>query len=202
MPELVYVADPMCSWCWGFSGVVEALRALAPTTVLLGGLRPGTTRPLDARTKATIRDHWTHVHEATGQPFDMTFFDRDGFVYDTEPSCRAVVAGRLMSPGCEVDPLAAVQRAFYAEGRDVTDPMVLAEVVEGFCLDRDEFEGRFDDDATKQATASDFETSRELGITAYPALLGRHEGKGRLITLGYHAPEVAEKLVRRWLDRL
>ncbi len=25
-PHLVYVADPMCSWCWGFSPVIDAIR--------------------------------------------------------------------------------------------------------------------------------------------------------------------------------
>ncbi|MDH5427723.1 MAG: DsbA family protein, partial [Nitrospirota bacterium] len=27
-PTLIYVADPMCSWCWGFSPVLEEIRRL------------------------------------------------------------------------------------------------------------------------------------------------------------------------------
>ena len=46
-----------------------------------------------------IRSHWEHVAEATGQPFNYAFFDRQGFVLDTEPSCRATVTVRNIKPG-------------------------------------------------------------------------------------------------------
>ena len=40
---------------------------------------------MDEATKASIREHWEHVRDASGQPFDFAFFDRPRFVYDTEP---------------------------------------------------------------------------------------------------------------------
>ena len=52
-------------------------------------------RPQD---KDYIRNAWTQVNGATGQPFDFAFLERDGFVYDTEPACRAVVTVRRMMP--------------------------------------------------------------------------------------------------------
>jgi len=97
-PHLIYFADPMCSWCWGFAPVIEAIRQrfgdALPIRLMMGGLRPGTTKPLDEAGKRTIREHWEHVHEATGQPFDFRFFEREGFIYDTEPASRAVVVVR------------------------------------------------------------------------------------------------------------
>src|SRR3712207_1860168 len=97
-PHLVYVADPMCSWCWGFSPVIDAIRHrfadALPIRLIMGGLRPGTTKVMDAAAKRTIRTHWEHVQEASGQPFDFGFLDRDGFVYDTEPAAKAVVVVR------------------------------------------------------------------------------------------------------------
>ena len=26
-PQLIYIMDPMCSWCWGFNPVLQALQA-------------------------------------------------------------------------------------------------------------------------------------------------------------------------------
>jgi len=69
-----------------------------PIRLVLGGLRPGTVDPMDDAMRVSIRDHWTHVHEASGQPFDFDFFERERFVYDTEPACRAVVAARKNKP--------------------------------------------------------------------------------------------------------
>ena len=93
--ELVYFADPMCSWCYGFAPVVAAVeqqfRGRLPLRLVMGGLRAGQTRPMRDADKEYIRDAWTRVNAASGQPFDFAFFEREGFVYDTEPACRAVV---------------------------------------------------------------------------------------------------------------
>ena len=42
--RLLYVMDPMCSWCWGFAPVVEALAEQAAAAgvslqIVVGGLR-------------------------------------------------------------------------------------------------------------------------------------------------------------------
>ena len=101
-PHLLYIADPMCSWCWGFAPVIAEIRerfmARLPVHLVMGGLRPGTSRQMDETSKVETRHHWEHVQEASGQPFDFGFFDREGFVYDTEPAARAVVVLRRAGP--------------------------------------------------------------------------------------------------------
>ena len=64
----------------------------------MGGLRAGNTSPMRPQDKDYIRNAWTQVNAATGQPFDIGFLERDGFVYDTEPACRAVVTVRRLMP--------------------------------------------------------------------------------------------------------
>ncbi|HAB02762.1 MAG TPA: disulfide bond formation protein DsbA, partial [Pseudomonas sp.] len=46
--RLLYVMDPMCSWCWGFAPVASALieqaaQAGIATHLVAGGLRSGAT---------------------------------------------------------------------------------------------------------------------------------------------------------------
>ncbi len=67
-----------------------------------------------------MRGAWTRVGAATGQPFDMAFFDRASFTYDTEPACRAVVTARRLMPRMALPFKARISRAFYAENRDMT----------------------------------------------------------------------------------
>src|SRR3954462_12426370 len=94
-PRLIYFADPMCSWCWCFAPVVETVQQrfgdALPIRLMMGGLRPGTTKPLDEAGRRTIREHWEHVREASGQPFVFRFSGRGYFIYDTDPASRAVV---------------------------------------------------------------------------------------------------------------
>ncbi len=44
--------------------------------------------------KNFLKGHWEHVTQASGQPFGYKLMEREDFNYDTEPSCRAVVAAR------------------------------------------------------------------------------------------------------------
>ncbi len=74
---LWYIADPMCSWCWGFMPVIEAIRheygGRLKVELLLGGLRPGTKEPMQSTQREEICHHWRAVQRMTGQPF--TFKD-------------------------------------------------------------------------------------------------------------------------------
>ena len=137
------------------------------------GLNPDQREPLDERTRSAVREHWQHVIEATGQPFDFGFFDRERFVYNTEPACRAVVTARTLEPGSEFRMLHALHVAFYAANRDVTDAAVLCDIAAGLGFDRDAFATCLDDPKTRLATGNDFMATQSLGIQGFPALLRR-----------------------------
>ena len=130
--RLLYVMDPMCSWCWGFAPVANALVEQAQAAgvdvhLIVGGLRTGSGSALEPTTRRYILEHWQAVTEATGQPFKIEGALPDGFVYDTEPACRALVTARSLAPDCAWKLLGLIQHAFYAEGRDVTHASVLVD---------------------------------------------------------------------------
>jgi putative protein-disulfide isomerase len=203
-PHLLYVADPMCSWCWGFSPVIDAIRArfgdALPIRLILGGLRPGTTEAMHEKAKRATREHWEHVHEASGQPFDFGFFAREGFVYDTEPASRAVVVARRSGLGLE--DLKAVHRAFYAENRDVTQAEVLAEIAATIGLDRKGFLAAFGSDGAREETWTDFAIAQKAGIRGFPTLLGgvAEEGEYAIVTQGFQPAERILPVLERWFE--
>ena len=192
MPEtrLVYFADPMCSWCYGFSPVIAALagrfEARLPLHTIMGGLRAGNTEPMRLEDKQYIRDAWKRVEATTGQPFDMGFLAREHFVYDTEPACRAVVTARRLMPNLTLPFMARVQQAFYAENRDVTAGDEIASIAEEAGFDRSQFSAAFAAPETQNETFRDFLTAQELGIRGFPTLIAGSETKGyALLTNGY-----------------
>lgn len=202
--HLVYFADPMCSWCWGFAPVIAGLAAhfgdRLPIALMLGGLRPGTRQVMTDQDKATVRGHWEHVHKASGQPFDFTFFDRSGFVYDTEPACRAVVAMRRIAPEHALDYFARIQHAFYAEGRDVTDPSVLASLAGQCGADPERLAAELASPAAREETARDFETTKEVGVRGFPTLIAGDLANGySLVTNGWRQLEGIPEALESWL---
>lgn len=57
--------------------------------LVAGGLRAGHGAALDPNTRGYILGHWQTVQQTTGQPFRFDDALPEGFVYDTEPACRA-----------------------------------------------------------------------------------------------------------------
>jgi putative protein-disulfide isomerase len=207
-PHLIYFADPMCSWCYGFSPVIEEIRKAfgraLPVKVVMGGLRPGTEQPMTPEAKREVLGHWTHVHEATGLPFDEHALDREGFRYDTDPGARAVVVARRESEELAVSYLARAQKAFYAEGRDLTSGEVLADLAEELGLDRAGFLAQWSTDEAKQETWRDYAISQRAGVTAFPTLVGgpNEAGVYGVVTRGYAPAEQVVAVLKDWINRI
>ena len=120
-----------------------------------------------------LRHHWDEIAARTGQPFDTRFLDRrDGWVYDTEPAAIGVTVMRNMNEPRTLAYFTRVQHAFYAEGQDVTDFDVLADLVDGFDVEKREFRDRLETEQAKKDAWSDFSRSRSWGIGGFPTLIG------------------------------
>ncbi len=204
--RLLYVMDPMCSWCWGFAPVAQALAEQARAAgvevhLVVGGLRTGSGAALEPNTRRYILEHWQAVHQATGQPFGFEGALPDGFVYDTEPACRAIVTARGLAADCAWTLLGLIQQAFYVEGRDVTLASVLVELAERAGVPRIEFAEAFDRAEQHVATAADFTWVQDLGIAGFPTLLAERNGQLALLTNGYQPLSELSPLLGRWLER-
>ncbi|CAN7258810.1 DsbA family protein [Phenylobacterium sp. LjRoot225] len=207
-PHLIYFADPMCSWCYGFSRVIDEIRAgfagALPIRLVMGGLRPGAEQPVAEAAKAEIEGRWRQVQEATGLTFDATALRRKGFIYDTDPAARAVVVARREDPDLAVRYLGRVQSAFYGEGRDVTRVEVLAELVAEFGLDPAAFIDAWSSEAAQQATWRDYAISQHAGVTGFPTLVAgpNEDGVFGVVTRGYAPPAQVVGVLRDWIQRI
>jgi len=202
--HLLYFADPMCSWCWGFvptmQRLIETYHAAFPVRIIVGGLRPGTTVSMDDRMKSDIRAHWEHVYEASEQPFDFTFFDRNDFVYNTEPACRAVVTARRLDEANALAFMATIQRSFYAENINVSDLDELLCLATGSGYEEAEFLEDFLGDEARSETQADFQFSQQCGVSGFPTILGVKDGAGAIISIGFQHWESIEPAIEAWLD--
>ena len=204
--RLVYVMDPMCSWCWGFAPVLETLAEQASKAgvglhLVVGGLR-FEQQAMDEAGRERTFGHWQAVHDSTGQPFDFVRGLPEGLVYDTEPACRALVAVRQLEPD-KVWPFAKlIQQAFYCEGCDVSKATELRRLAGLAGLHEAAFADAFDSHATHTATEDDFSWVQDLGIAGFPTLLAQSAGMTALLTNGYQPLETLQPLLGRWLEHL
>lgn len=204
--HFLYFADPMCSWCYGFSPVITeiagAFQGRLPVRIVMGGLRAGNTEAMREKDRDYIRGAWTRVHEASGQSFDFSFFEREGFVYDTEPACRAVVAMRRIAPDKALTLLAAISRAFYGHNRDVTNEEVLADVAADTTgVDRDDFLAALRLADVRNETFRDFLFAQQSGVQGFPCLVVGNEQDGySLVTSGFRPVDGMVPAIEKWLE--
>lgn len=186
-PILWYFADPMCSWCWGFAPEIatlrEAYRERLRIALVLGGLRHETT-PMTAAQRDEILHHWHAVHARTGQPFRFDGALPEGFVYDTEPACRAVAAMGGLDPTLTFPLFQAIQSAFYAEGRDVTRTEVLAVLASDLGVDTNGFRAAFGSDEARARVQAHFRQTRLAGVRGFPALILQQDAQLQPIASG------------------
>nr|WP_295740347.1 DsbA family protein [uncultured Acidocella sp.] len=175
-----------------------------PVRLVLGGLRPGNISAMTASDRAEIRAHWQHVRDASGQPFDFSFFEREAFVYDTEPASRAVVVFRRQGMTSGLAALARIQRAFYAENRDVTAADVLTGLATDLGMDELGFRTLFNEAAVAEETMQDFALAQQAGIRGFPTLIaGTGDRRGyALVTNGFQPADRLIPALTAWLEKL
>ena len=198
--EIVYVGDPLCSWCWGIAPGLKKLRdhyaGEVPFRVIMGGLRPFINSPMTPQFKEFLRHHWEEVGKKSGQPFNYDLLNGDAqFVYDTEPPCRAVVTVRALDPKSTFDFFKGVQHSFYALNKDTNQPTTYLPLLAKTPIKPEEFLTAFDSEEMKKATLEDFAWAKDMGIGGFPSVVARVEEEWKLLAVGY---ATFEKMVKRF----
>ena len=156
---------------------------------------------MTAAAKTELAGHWTHVTEASGQPFAEGGMADPDFVYDTDPAARAVVIARRAGMDLALRFLHDAQQAFYAEGRDVTRPDVLAEIAGSLGLEPDPFLADLASEEAKQETWRDYAISRGAGVTGFPTLIAgpQPDGTYMAVTRGFQPAEAVLPHLEAWM---
>ena len=194
---LYYVADPMCSWCWGFAPQLERVVAELPGDVevrhVMGGLAPDSDEPMPLETRASVQRAWDAVEARAGVPFERSFWERCEPRRSTYPACRAVVAAGLQNAGPAM--FAAIQRAYYTQARNPSDATTLIELAAELGLDLDRFESDLRHGRAEELLRADLALRDELGVTGFPTLVLEKDDERRVVRAGYAtADEVQEAL--------
>ncbi len=197
--EIIYIGDPMCSWCYGFSPEISQLKDLyadeAKFTLIMGGLRAGGGDVWDDKMKDFLKNHWKHVEKASGQEFGYALLEREHFDYDTEPACRAVRVVRDMAPRLEFDFFKAVQRRFYVDNKDPKGVSFYQSICDKLGIPFIVFRSKFLSDKYKELLQLDFEVCRGWEISSFPTVVLGIEGRYQLLAKGYSKfDELKEKV--------
>jgi len=204
LPILRYFADPMCSWCWGFTSVFEQIREHYDNNfrfaLVMGGLRPYTQDSVTDQFREEILHHWHDVQNMTGQDFTFDNAMPEGFVYDTEPPARAVLTVGRLRPENTFAFFKALQHAFYVEQLDVTKGNILAGISSTFGIQADAFSDMFESKDMKAMVQKHYLQTREFGVRGFPTLGTGSTDQHIIFTSGYRRYPELEQTINEWLS--
>jgi len=198
--EIVFVVDPMCSWCWGFAPVIEKLREKYgerhELSLVMGGLRTRGHMEWDEGSKSYLKDNWAQVTSKTGQSFSHALFEREKFEYDTYPACKAVVSLReLMGMRKAFDYLHILHKAFYLEFKDTTSLKVLINLLQGLYVDIKKFEEFYNSSRAEILMQHDFAKARSMGANSFPSVVIIDDEGHMVCQKGYRSYEEMKRLI-------
>ncbi len=173
---LIYVWDAYCGWCYGFSKSLKAFHENhpeLPLTVLSGGLFVGERKqPIGAYTH--IPEANKRISQLTGVEFGDSYQSllKEGtFILDSEAAAIGFSALRSFAPERSLNLASSMQRAFYYEGKSLSDPATYQEIAIAHNLDPEAVLARFDDVTSTKDAQADFMKVQQLGVHSYPTLL-------------------------------
>ncbi|WP_430513035.1 DsbA family protein [Pannonibacter phragmitetus] len=135
-PEIIYLFDPLCGWCYGAGPGVARLVAepgIAVTLQPVGLFAGSGARPMDPGFASYIVKADERIAAMTGQPFSDAY--RQNVLFggsqkiDSGPATLALTAVHLTTPNEVAAALKAIQAARYVGGQDVTSLSVLENIL-------------------------------------------------------------------------
>ncbi len=175
--RLYYVADPMCSWCWGFRPVlqeiVSALPEAVPVMYVMGGLARDSDDPMPDETRAYVQRNWRDVTATTRAEFNWDFWRKCKPRRSTYPACRAVLAARAQREDAVPDMFDAIQRAYYQEARNPSDIETLTAVAGTLSpsLDVDRFERDIRSAEIEALLQEGLNLRRSMAVREFPSVV-------------------------------
>ena len=195
--EIIAVVDPMCSWCWGFSPILQELeKTLAKDTKLtlcMGGLRSTQDQAWTPEFRSFLKQSWENVHHKTAQVFDYNFLEKEQFDYDTEPACRAVLTVKALDHEKSFSFLHTIQKSFYQDGLDITQTNILSKTAEDIGINKEKFLELFMSQKMKELTLADKYKARSMGANSFPSLVFIDEEGHLYVLKGYRSFEEIKK---------
>ncbi len=175
--RLTYAFDAYCGWCFGFG---PALREFATQNadridlrVLSGGLFTGASaKPVGAFPHIPGANQ--KIARLTGVVFGDAYqrIMEDGrTVMNSADAATGLVALKQQAPERALEFAGALQRAWYFDGRDLSDVEVYRSIADDLGLDADAVVASYRNPASRAAATAEFRELRSLGVDSYPTLL-------------------------------
>jgi putative protein-disulfide isomerase len=185
--KLIYVHDPMCSWCWGYKPTWQklesALANILPIEYRIGGLAADSDQPMSVDMQLQLQGIWQNISNQLGTEFNFNFWRECQPRRSTYPSCRAALIARSFNK--EPQMIDAIQQAYYLKAQNPSDEDVLIKLCEKIGLDPCLFTQQLHSNELKRRFDDELNYVRSLPIQGFPSLVLIRNNRAYPIAINY-----------------
>lgn len=192
-PTLIYVFDPLCGWCYGFSPVISKIAStykdvLSIETVCGGMITDDQIGPIKQKAPF-LKKATALVTQHTGAEFsryfiDTVMLDSSRIMTSVQPSI-AIMICKEMKPESLLSFIEELHKYIYIIGIDMTKEESYLPIAKQFGMPEKEFLLKMINKKYKESAIKEFRQAEQLGIQSFPALLLHKDGKNTIIANGY-----------------
>ncbi len=192
---LHYIFDPLCGWCYAAAPLIASAATVPNLAIALhgGGMMTGNNRrKISPQWRDYVIVHDKRIAQMTGQLFGEPYYEgllrNNDVVLDSEPPTTAILAAQeIDNKGGEM--LARLQKAYYVEGKVISDPAILAEQAVQIGLNATIFNDTFER-LQGEETVEHIQQSRQLlsrlGAQGFPScVLEQHDQSMHMLDMGH-----------------
>lgn len=206
--KIIYVFDPMCGWCFGFGNVMKTFAANHKDSfdfdIISGGMVVGEREGPVGDFADYILSAYHRVEEYSGAKFGQPYLDQLKTKSIWSSSVKPAIAietFKTFHPEHAIAFAHAVQSAYFVDGKDLRDEQVYKTLIAPYHINENEFISKLNSDTLYQTTLTGFQTSSNLGVTGFPAVIMVHKGKYYAVARGYTNIETLTQNIQSVLAR-
>lgn len=208
IPHFIYVYDPLCGWCYGFSPVITKLHeeysGKATFEVIAGGMVRGDRVGPLSDIADYLQEAYKTVEEMTGvqfgQPYlDELFGDAD-MIMDSEPGCLAQTVIIQYKPDQAIAFAAAIQKAIYSHGMPPDNQEKIIDLLVAHGIEREVAHTAFSDNNLYQKMINGFSRSEGMDVRGFPTLLLEMDSQRYVLSRGYTDRDSLQKKITSILN--
>ncbi|MBW6478297.1 MAG: DsbA family protein [Bacteroidales bacterium] len=190
-PEILYVFDPLCGWCYGFSPVITRLKDQLNSDVDFLVLSGGMVREASpiGEIAGYIKTAYKVVEDTTGVKFGENFLNdilgNGNAIFSSVPPAKALAVLRIHKPGKCIEIAARLQKAIYFDGIEVDDYTAYSQIAKEFGMEPDDFLLQVKSAEIAEIVENEFKLVAGMGVNGYPTVLLRNGKETQLLSRGY-----------------
>ncbi|MFY8021532.1 MAG: DsbA family protein [Bacteroidia bacterium] len=191
-PQIIYVFDPMCGWCYGFSNTIKEAEqkysADFDFKIISGGMVLGEREGPIGEFANYILSAYPKVEEYSGMKFGQPYIDqlKTQSLYTSSllPSIALCIVQQMDSTKA-IQFASAMQKAHFQNGKNLSDSASYEPILMDLGLDKNHFFLQLQSGSFLEEAQKGFAASHYLGVNGYPAVLALVNGKYYSVAKGF-----------------